>query len=157
MKLPYALQVGTPFSKLEGGNHVKTPGGGKSPGMQKSQGSFKSPQKPQQKPVNKMQDKPAYKPSPKPEHRPEQKPFRKPEQKPPRKPERDPGAKKRIALFDMLKNRQGTQQADNTTDISGEGSTTTASTSGGRRSCCLGCAVYALAVPMAAVLLAVIS
>lgn len=118
---------------------MKSPdGGGKNPGMQKQ------PMKPQQKPARPMQEKPAYTPSPKEQYREAQKPERKPEMKPDRKPERDAGDRKRISMLDRLKNRQGTAPVSQT-DAADE--TAAPATSGGRRSCCLGCTVYALALP----------
>jgi hypothetical protein len=122
---------------------MKSPGGGgKNPGIQKQ------PMKPQQKPARPTQQKPAYTPSPKQEYRETQKPARKPEMKPERKPERDAGDRKRIAMLDRLKNRQGRSQQD--LDADSAESATTATPGNGRRSCCLGCAVYALAAPFIA-------
>lgn len=117
-------------------------GGGKNPGIQKQ------PMKPQQKPARPTQEKPAYTPSPKQEYREAQKPARKPEMKPDRKPERGSEDRKRIAMLDRLKNRQGTAPVS---QPGATGETTAPASSGGRRSCCLGCAVYALATPLLAV------
>ncbi len=121
---------------------MKSPGGGgKNPGIQKQ------PMKPQQKPSRPTQEKPAYTPSPKQQYREAQKPARKPEMKPDRKPERSPEDRKRIAMLDRLKNRQGTAPVSQT---GATGETTAPAASGGRRSCCLGCTVYALALPLIA-------
>lgn len=130
---------------------MKSPGGGgKNPGIQKQ------PMKPQQKPARPMQEKPAYSPSPKQQYREAQKPERKPEMKPDRKPERSPQDRKRIAMLDRLKNRQGRSQQN--LDADAAESTTTATPGNGRRSCCLGCTVYAMALPvaLAALLFAII-
>ncbi|MFO7626206.1 MAG: hypothetical protein R6V62_02975 [Candidatus Fermentibacteraceae bacterium] len=128
---------------------MKSPdGGGKNPGMQKQ------PMKPQQKPARPMQEKPAYSPSPKQQYRDAQKPERKPEMKFDRKPERDAGDRKRIAMLDRLKNRQGRSQQN--LDADAAESTTTATPGNGRRSCCLGCTVYALAVPLVAVVVSLL-
>ncbi len=137
---------------------MKTPdGGGKKPGMQKSGGFFKQPRKPEEK-VRPVHEKPDYTPAPKPQHqgeqslkdqyrkehyRQEQKPMYKAGEQPLQKPQRDADHKKRLALLDRFKNRQGQSEAD----ISSAESSSTASTGGGRRSCCLGCAVYAMTVP----------
>ncbi len=123
---------------------MKSPdGGGKNPGMQKQ------PMKPQQKPSRPTQEKPAYSPSPKQQYREAQKPERKPEMKFERKPERSPEDRKRIALLDRLKNRQGRSQQN--LDADSAESTTTETPGNGRRSCCLGCTVYALALPVLAI------
>jgi outer membrane biosynthesis protein TonB len=129
---------------------MKSPGGGgKNPGIQKQ------PMKPQQKPARPTQEKPAYSPSPKQQYREAQKPARKPEMKPDRKPERSPQDRKRIAMLDRLKNRQGTAPVS---QPGATGETTAPASSGGRRSCCLGCTVYAMALPvaLAALLFAII-
>ncbi len=128
---------------------MKTPGGGgKNPGMQKSPAPMKSPQKPvqkpAQKPVQRTAEKPAYTPSPKPQQKPQQKPPRKEFEK----PQRDPGTKRHIAMLDRFKNRQGAQQADAPADSTGAGSTEPSGSGGRRRSCCLGCTIYALAAPL---------
>ena len=120
---------------------MKSPGGGgKNPGIQKQ------PMKPQQKPSRPTQEKPAYSPSPKQQYREAQKPARKPEMKPDRKPERSSSDRKHTALLDRLKNRQGRSQQN--LDADAAESTTTAAPGNGRRSCCLGCTVYALALPV---------
>lgn len=130
---------------------MKSPdGGGKNPGIQKQ--PMKPQQKParpvQQKPERPVNQKPAYTPSPKQEYREAQKPARKPEMKQDRKPERDSDDRKRIAMLDRLKNRQRAVPQDQ--PVAAGDTAAPASTGGRRRSCCLGCTVYALAAPLIA-------
>ncbi len=173
---------------------MKTPGGGgKGPGMPKSQASYKAPRKPEQKPIPRSSErpvrKPEYRPEPKPEQKPvsrpqeqpvrkaeytpEPKPERKPEQKPPRKPEDkyrfqkqrkpprsqgepggDPGTGRRISFMERLRNMQ--QSSGRAPEAPDAGAESTRGSGGRRRSCCLGCAVYALALPLVTAVLSML-